>query len=87
MLAIKNATIYTMAGDVVEDGCILIENGKFSKVGKGLTIPEGVKTIDAGGLMLTPGLVDGHCHIGIGEEGIGFEGRDYNELSDLCAAS
>ena len=82
MLAIKNATIYTMAGDVVEDGCILIENGKFSKVGKGLTIPEGVKTIDAGGLMLTPGLVDGHCHIGIGEEGIGFEGRDYNELSD-----
>ena len=82
MLAIKNAAIYTMAGDVIKGGSVLIENGKFSAVGKELAIPEGVKTIDAGGLMLTPGLVDGHSHIGIGEEGIGFEGRDYNELSD-----
>ena len=50
-----------MAADVIKGGSVLIENGKFSAVGKELAIPEGVKTIDAGGLMLTP-LVDGHSH-------------------------
>jgi len=35
--------------------------------------------VDAKGCLVTPGLVEGHCHIGMWEEGIGFEGEDGNE--------
>ena len=38
--------------------------------------------LDADGCIVAPGFVDGHSHIGIGEDAIRFEGMDYNELSD-----
>lgn len=83
MLAIINGNIYTMKnGQIFENGSILIDEGKIIDIGENIDIPEDAKIIDAEGLMVTPGLVDGHSHIGIGEEGIGWEGMDYNETSD-----
>jgi imidazolonepropionase-like amidohydrolase len=38
--------------------------------------------IDSQGKMVTPGLVDPHCHIGMMEEAIGFEGSDVNEMNN-----
>lgn len=72
-----------MVGDVVlEKGTVLIENGKIAAVGTDVTIPAGVEVIDAAGKIVIPGIIDAHTHVGIGEEGIGWEGRDYNEVSD-----
>ena len=68
-----------MAGRDIENGQIIIENGKIKAVGKELEIPENAEIIDANGYIVTPGFVDGHCHIGMWEEGIGFEGEDGNE--------
>ena len=82
MLAITNAKIMTMADRVIENGTILIDGKKIVAVDAGLTIPEGAEVIDAKGRLTTPGLVDPHSHIGIGEEGIGKEGQDYNEVSN-----
>ncbi len=82
MLAITNGKIYTMASEPIERGAVLMDNGKITEVGKDVKILEGARVIDAKGMLVTPGLVDGHSHIGIGEEGIGFEGEDYNEMSD-----
>lgn len=82
MILIKNAKIYTMAGDVIENGSILIKEGIIEEVGEDLIAPLGVETIDAEGRMLTPGFVDAHCHLGLFEEGIGFEGSDGNEMVD-----
>lgn len=82
MILIKNAKIYTMAGDVIENGSILIKDGKIEEVGKDIIAPLGVETIDAEGRILTPGLIDAHCHLGLFEEGIGFEGDDGNEMID-----
>lgn len=79
MILIKNGYIKTMAGNDIEDGQILIENGIIKAVGKNLDVPVDVEIIDAKGYLVTPGLVESHCHIGMWEEGIGFEGEDGNE--------
>ena len=83
MLLIKNGHIKTMAGTELENGCILIgDHGKILEVGENLTAPEGCKVIEAEGRLVTPGLVEAHCHIGLHNEAVGWEGMDYNEGID-----
>ena len=83
MLLIKNGHIKTMVGDDLENGCILIgDDGKILKVGLNLPAPEGCAVIDAEGRLVTPGLVEAHCHIGLHNEAVGWEGMDYNEGID-----
>lgn len=81
MLLIKNGHIKPMAGQELENGCVLIgDDGKILAVAPELTAPEGAQVIDAGGRLVTPGCVDAHCHIGLDNEGVGWEGEDYNEI-------
>lgn len=77
---IKNARIITMSGDNYQNGCILFDD-KILYVGeeKGL---ESDKVIDASGKIVMPGLIDAHCHVGMFEDSLGFEGDDGNEDSD-----
>ena len=83
MLFIKNGYIKTMAGADIENGAILIgDDGKIVAVGADLTAPEGAQIIDAGGRLVTPGCVEAHCHIGLDNEAVGWEGHDYNESVD-----
>ena len=80
MLLIKNGHIKTMAGPDLENGCVLIDdNGKIAEVDVQIDAP-GAKVIDAQGRLVTPGCVDAHCHIGLDNEGMGWEGHDYNEI-------
>ena len=82
MLLIKNGYIKTMAGEDIENGCLLIgDDGKILKVGCDIA-EEGVEVIDAEGRLVTPGCVEAHCHIGLKEAAIGWEGTDHNESSD-----
>ena len=81
MILIKNGYIKPMVGEDIENGCVLIGNdGKIAAVGKELEAPEGCIVIDAEGRLVTPGCVDAHCHIGLDNEGMGWEGHDYNEI-------
>ena len=82
MLLIKDAYIYTMAGDVIEGGSILIDNGKIVEIGKDIVAPLDAEIINAEGRMVTPGFIDAHCHLGMWEDGMGFEGDDGNEWVD-----
>ena len=82
MIFIKNGHIFTMAGEIIEKGSILIKDGKILEVGEDLVAPLDAKTIDAEGKMVLPGFIDAHCHIGMWEEGMGFEGSDGNEMMD-----
>lgn len=82
MLFIKNGLIYTMKGEVIENGSILIKDGKIKEVGKDIIAPLDAKVIDVEGRMVTPGFIDAHCHLGMWEESIGFEGSDGNEMTD-----
>ena len=83
MLLIRNGHIKTMAGPDIAKGAILIgDDGKIVAVGELKDIPENVQVIDAAGALVTPGCVDAHCHIGLDNEAMGWEGRDYNEMVD-----
>ena len=83
MILIKNGYVKTMAGPDIENGCVLIDDcGKIAAVGAQLQAPADAQVIDAGGRLVTPGCVDAHCHIGLDNEGMGWEGRDYNEIVD-----
>ena len=83
MLFIKNGYVKTMAGADIPGGCVLIgDDGKIAAVGADLTAPDGAEIIDAGGRLVTPGCVEAHCHIGLDNEAMGWEGHDYNEIID-----
>ncbi len=83
MLLIKNGHIKPMVGPELESGAVLIgDDGKIAAVGQDLTAPAGTQVIDAQGRLVTPGCVDAHCHIGLDNEAVGWEGRDYNEIVD-----
>ena len=83
MLLIKNAQLRTMAGEGLYEGCILIgDDGKLAAVGKTVQAPAGAEVLDAGGRLVTPGLVDAHTHIGLHGTAIHWEGMEVNEKSD-----
>lgn len=81
MLAIINARLETVSNGIITEGQMLLENGKIKAIGKDLQIPAQAKLIDAAGRTVTPGIVEAHAHIGIGEQGVGREGQDTNETS------
>lgn len=81
MLIIKNAKIVTVSSETIENGMILINDGKFISIGNDLEIPLGAEIIDVQGNIITPGLIDVHTHLGVNEEGGGRDGHDFNEVS------
>ena len=82
MFLIKNGLVKTMAGEDIENGQVLLDGDKIAAVGKEVNAPADAQVIDAAGCIVAPGFVEGHCHIGLDEEAIGFEGDDYNEMTD-----
>ncbi len=67
---VRGATILTLAkAGTIENGSILIRDGKIAEVGRDLRAPEGFAVIDATGLFVMPGIIDCHSHIG-GEGGL-----------------
>ena len=83
MILIKTGHVKTMSGPDIIGGDVLIENGKIKAVGKNLSA-EGATVIDAAGRLVTPGFVEAHCHIGLDNEAMGWEGHDYNEIVEPC---
>lgn len=63
-LVIKGATILTMTHGTIENGTVIVENGKIAAVGKDIPTPADAEVIDAQGKYLLPGLVDPHSHLG-----------------------
>lgn len=59
---IKSARVLTASHGTLEDTDILVQNGKITKIGKGLVAPSGTITIDVKGKVVAPGIIDGHSH-------------------------
>ena len=78
MLLIKNGHIKPITAPEIENGCILIDdNGKIAQIAEKIDAPAGATVIDAEGRLVTPGIVEAHCHIGL--DGIATREKDYNE--------
>ena len=83
MLLIKNGKIKTMAGADIDNGYVLIgDDGKIANVGTEIAETADMTVIDAQGRLVTPGCVEAHCHIGVHNSAMRWEGADYNERSD-----
>lgn len=88
-MIIINAKILTMAGQEYDNGYIVSRQGKIVKLGEYTgnlvelqALYENCEVIDAKGAFLIPGMIDAHCHIGLWEDSVGFEGDDGNEMTD-----
>lgn len=62
---IRNATLLTITNGTIENGSVLIRNGKIAAVGKDLAAPAGANVIDATGKFVTPGIIDTHSHTAV----------------------
>ena len=64
-VAVRGARVYTMAGAVIENGVVVIENGKITRVGSAdrVSIPSGMRVLEAA--VVTPGLIDAHSVVGM----------------------
>ena len=63
--AIKGGTILTMAGPRIENGTVLVRNGKIEAVGKDVPVPAGWPVVEAGGRVVMPGFVSPRSQVGI----------------------
>ncbi len=67
----RGAIVYTIAGDPIENGALVVHKGKIVAVGPsaGITSPDGAVEHDVSGKSLMPGMVDTHSHLGSGDGG------------------
>ena len=83
MLCIKNGLIHDAVNRDPYIADILIDNGVITAIAPELSIPEGTEIFNASGLLVYPGFVDAHSHLGLDNYACGWEGKDYNEMTDI----
>lgn len=82
MYAIVNARIETISHGIIENGQLLVENGKIKAVGVELEIPVDAIRIDVQDRTVTPGIIEAHAHVGISEHGVSGINSDINEATN-----
>jgi imidazolonepropionase-like amidohydrolase len=81
--AIKGGKIFTLTGTPIENGVVIIRDGKIAAVGAGVAIPSDAQVIDATELEVYPGLFDPITQIGLTEVSAVSATQDISELGDF----
>ena len=81
--ALTNARIVTVSQGIIENGTVLIEDGRIAAIGTEVSVPEGAKVIDCSGLSIYPGMIDSGTQLGLIEVSSLAETRDASELGTL----
>ncbi|MFI5608478.1 amidohydrolase [Amycolatopsis sp. NPDC051903] len=86
--AIVGGYVVPVGAAPIEDGTVLIEDGKIVQVGAAadVDVPEDAELVDASGSWVLPGFIDAHAHLGVHEDGEGWAGNDTNEMTDPVGA-
>lgn len=77
-----HGNILTMEELNYPDGYLQIEGGVIKAIGPMSEVPADETVVDLDGKTVLPGFVDAHSHLGMWEDGLGFEGDDGNESTD-----
>ncbi|HRO33814.1 MAG TPA: amidohydrolase [Brevundimonas sp.] len=65
-MAIVGATVLTGAGQKIDNGVVVVTDGRITAVGGAQTpVPAGHRVVDARGRFVTPGVIDTHSHLGV----------------------
>jgi len=64
-VVIRNATIMTATGQEIDNGSLLMKDGKIVAIGKSVDAPADAAVVDGTGKYVTPGLIDDHSHLGV----------------------
>jgi imidazolonepropionase-like amidohydrolase len=82
--AIRNARIVTVSGPDIDNGTVVIRDGRIEAVGTNVSVPAGAQTIDGRGLSVYPGMIDAGTNMGLVEVPQGANGTvDLSEVGDL----
>ena len=81
MIIIKGGRYLDVKNSKFLLGDIAIEKGKIKEIGENIKGENGDLVIDASGKIVTPGLVEAHCHLGLLGDSVGKENDDLNERS------
>ena len=80
--AIRGGTVYTVSGDPIESGTVLIQGGLITAVGANVSVPAGAEVLEAAGLQVYPGMFDALSRLGLTEIGQVTVTSDMNELGE-----
>src|SRR5215467_11110464 len=84
--ATVGARIVTVSGATIENGTIVIQNGKIAAIGPNVSIPSGAEKIDGKGLSVFPGMIDSATNMGLAEIPLGVRGSvDDSETGTMNA--
>ena len=81
-LIIRNGKVITITGKEYDNGYIVCENGKIVEIGENYNGEFDGKVINAKGNIVMPGFIDPHCHVGMFNDSLNFEGSDGNECTE-----
>ena len=84
VFVIRNAHIVTVSGPDIENGTVVIRDGKIEAVGATVNVPAGAQTIEGRGLSIYPGMIDAGTNMGLVEVPQGANGTvDLSEVGDF----
>jgi imidazolonepropionase-like amidohydrolase len=75
-IAITGGRVYTVSGAPIENGTVIIRDGRIAQVGTGIAIPADARRIDASGKWVTPGLINSSTRLGLSEIGLEQQTQD-----------
>ncbi|HEV8183974.1 MAG TPA: amidohydrolase, partial [Candidatus Angelobacter sp.] len=82
-IALKGGKLLTITHGVIENGVIVMQNGRITAVGgAGTNIPSGARVIDVTGMTVYPGLIDSETRLGLTEISADRMTNDQIEMSD-----
>src|SRR4051812_38247546 len=87
-VVIRHALVMPASGPSIADGAVSFSEGKIVAVGPDAQVrtPPGGEEIDARGLVVTPGIIDAHSHLGVYSTPQSQASSDGNEATNPVTA-